>query len=346
MSAAPGRRSSGALVLPSRDATGAPFLAPDEDEVTLAFGALERWEFLTVRSPLERVHLFGAALAPLEALLPAAFGLPKLPVTVHPDSRESAEGILRTERMAEGAAVLVAARCVPEEGAGRAAGVALGFDRLPVPPPPGDRTQPADAALRAIPSSLASGADAVAGLLAELPRTGARVVAEGAPGRPRPGPSPPAILAQVSEGAYLPRPSYLEDLPARWRFAAARCSACGSVTFPARGRCRACGRTGTLEGVTLPRWDLEVEAVTTVHPGAQPSEFDWRMDSMGAYDVALVGLAPGVRATLQGADLPGGSFRTGDRVDSALRRLYPMEGEWRYGRKMVPRALTTAGTSG
>ncbi len=145
-------------------------------------------------------------------------------------------------------------------------------------------------------------------------------------------------ISAVSEGAYVPRATYQENLPSRWRLVAERCAGCGATTFPARGRCRTCGRDDGLAPVELPRDALEVEAVTTVAPGAQPTEFDSFVEAVGSYSVVLVRLADSVRATLQVTDAPPGSVRVGDRVGVTLRRLYPMEGAWRYGLKAVPSA--------
>ena len=141
----------------------------------------------------------------------------------------------------------------------------------------------------------------------------------------------------VSQGAYVPRPRYLENLPSRWSFAGERCPACSTVTFPARGRCRQCGLREGLESARLPRDGGEVIASTVIGPGGQPTEFDDQVAALGPYGVVLVELAPGARVTLQVADAEQGAIRVGQRVDTRLRRLYPMEGEWRYGRKAVPR---------
>jgi uncharacterized OB-fold protein len=147
-----------------------------------------------------------------------------------------------------------------------------------------------------------------------------------------------ATASAVSQGAYVPHPRYLENLPSRWRLVADRCPACEGTTFPQRGFCRHCGASENLAAQLLPSESLEVEAVTTIGSGAQPTEFDPQVAATGPYDVALVSLAPGLRATLQVADAPPGQLQVGDRVDTILRRLYPMEGEWRYGLKAVPRA--------
>jgi uncharacterized OB-fold protein len=144
----------------------------------------------------------------------------------------------------------------------------------------------------------------------------------------------------VSQGAYVPRARYLENLPSRWRFAAERCTGCGTVSFPTRGKCRNCGRRDALVPVDLPRDGALVVATTVIGAGGQPAEFDAQVEAQGPYEVVLAELAPGARVTLQLTDAVPGQVRIGDRVDTRLRRLYAMEGEWRYGRKAVPRALT------
>ena len=140
----------------------------------------------------------------------------------------------------------------------------------------------------------------------------------------------------VSEGAYVPRPRYIENLPSRWRFVAERCGACGAVTFPAHGVCRSCGRFEDLQSFSLPRDGAEVVASTVIGSGGQPTEFDPQVAAFGSYQVVLVELAPNVRVTLQVSDADPGTVRIGDRVDTRLRRLYAMDGEWRHGRKAVP----------
>lgn len=142
-------------------------------------------------------------------------------------------------------------------------------------------------------------------------------------------------LHAVSQGAYVPRATYLENLPARWRFAAQRCPACGATTFPPRDRCGRCQAVEGLVAVTLPTQGLEVEAVTVVGPGAQPTEFDPWVAAVGPYAVVLARLGPENRATLQLTDSDPTAVRVGARADTVLRRLYAMEGSWRYGRKAV-----------
>ncbi|MFI5412970.1 MAG: hypothetical protein ACHQ0I_00040 [Candidatus Lutacidiplasmatales archaeon] len=143
-------------------------------------------------------------------------------------------------------------------------------------------------------------------------------------------------LSARSEGAYVPRPRYIENLPSRWRFGAQECDACHFTTFPARGVCRRCGRRDALTSATLPRDGLHVIATTTIGKGGQPTEFDAQVEAAGPYDVALVEFPNGIRVTLQVTDTVPGRVKVGDTVNTLLRRLYPMEEEWRYGRKAVP----------
>jgi uncharacterized OB-fold protein len=151
-------------------------------------------------------------------------------------------------------------------------------------------------------------------------------------------PSRPTVPAAgpFSQGAYVPRPRYLENIPSRWWFAAERCPSCATVTFPVRGRCRQCGVREGLETLRLPRDGGEVLAATVIGPGGQPTEFDEQVASGGPYGVVLVELVPGARVTLQVTDARPGELSIGGRVATRLRRLYRIEGEWRYGRKAVP----------
>jgi uncharacterized OB-fold protein len=144
-----------------------------------------------------------------------------------------------------------------------------------------------------------------------------------------------ATVATVSQGAYIPSATYRESIASRWRFEGERCPRCDTITFPSRGSCSRCANRQGLARAPLPRGGLEVVATTRIGPGGQPTEFDAQVDALGPYQVVLAELAPGIRVTLQVAEAEAGDLRIGDRVDAQLRRLYPMEGEWRYGRKAV-----------
>ena len=139
----------------------------------------------------------------------------------------------------------------------------------------------------------------------------------------------------VSEGAYLPKATYLSDRPSRWRLAFDQCGACGHETFPIRGRCARCGESAQLVRREYPRAGLAVEATTVVHRGAQPTEFDRQVSATGDYQVVVARAGPSARVTLQLAGPTTPILEIGDRVDAVLRRLLPMEGEWRYGLKAI-----------
>ncbi|MCI4325755.1 MAG: hypothetical protein L3K00_07770 [Thermoplasmata archaeon] len=144
-----------------------------------------------------------------------------------------------------------------------------------------------------------------------------------------------------SEGAYVPRPRYIENLPSRWRLEADWCPSCSRLTFPARGACAHCGRTQELERRSLARSVWTVDAATIVRPGAQPTEFDGTVAVAGAYGVVVARSSEGPRATFQLVG-PATPVPIGSRVVPVLRRLYPMEGEWRYGRKAIVVAASDA----
>jgi uncharacterized OB-fold protein len=140
----------------------------------------------------------------------------------------------------------------------------------------------------------------------------------------------------VSQGAYVPRARYLENLPSRWKFEAARCPACGAYALPPRSACPRCNAAQGMVAETLPHDGGTVIAATTIGPGGQPTEFDSQVELTGGYQVVLVELAPGIRVTLQVSDAPSRGVEIGGQVGTRLRRLYAMEGEWRYGRKAIP----------
>ncbi len=162
---------------------------------------------------------------------------------------------------------------------------------------------------------------------------------EADPRRGRPiGPATTGAAAPptVSEGAYVPPARYEEGLASRWRFLAERCPRCGVATFPARGRCRGCGAVEGLEELPLPLDGARVVAATWIGRGGQPTEFDLQVEAQGAYGVVLAEVTPEVRVTLQVAEGSPEEMGIGSSIATRLRRLYPLEGRWRYGRKAVP----------
>jgi uncharacterized OB-fold protein len=154
---------------------------------------------------------------------------------------------------------------------------------------------------------------------------------------PDPGP-PPGV--PVAQGAYVPWPRYVESTAAHWGLSADRCVRCGTLTFPPRGRCRSCEAAGPFEPVPLDPDSGHVVASTRIGPGGQPTEFDDQVAARGPYGVVLVEFPAGVRGTFQVADGSPVPVPIGARVSLRMRRTYPMEGRWRYGRKAVPTGST------
>jgi uncharacterized OB-fold protein len=316
-----GTGARGVRLRPGRVVAGRRQEGPDEDALTLAIEAADRLLDGTTTPPIDRVHWFSATMPTGTAdIVGAALGVPPGSVSLHPDRRSE----LETTRRAQTGGAPDSALWLFSSTDNRADATAVAW-RGPLEAPSGSGAHggiDGDGAA----SQWANALDSLPTIDHPFdPSSAAAVPAFELP-----------LLDQRSEGAYVPRPRYIENLPSRLRFAADRCANCGVVTFPIRGYCRGCGAADRLVRVELPRQGGEVLAVTTIHSGAQPTEFDWWVSARGPYDVALVEIAPGVRVTLQVTDAPPGQVRPGDHVRTTVRRLYPMEGEWRYGRKAVP----------
>lgn len=323
---------------------GRSTLAPDEDTFTLLASALEAAAVGLRRSSLPVRLVAGAGVSSEVAeLLPVLLGVPVEAVRTEPGT-----GLLRlfeeARRESERESLVVSVADPPHEAAAVAfwigpgpGGGAVSTDRSESVADAGSGT-PDDLRLAQALHRLATERGASSRWVGPWEPTskearGAEATGEGGGS----GPEAERLRAAVSQGAYVPHARYLENLPSRWRFAADRCGACGAATFPTRGRCRSCRREDRLERVDLPREDLLVVATTVIGRGAQPTEFDAQVDAQGPYAVLLAELAPSVRVTLQATDTPPHAIRIGDRVDTQLRRLYPMDGAWRYGRKAVLR---------
>lgn len=338
-----------AAYVPAGSAGGVRVAASDEDAFTLGATAAERaWVDRDRPTDLLVVHLFGDYPAMADWGFPVLLGRGAADVFRHPgDAGELVRTVRELEAGGEGPALVVAAdlseRGVDPTNSGTsplgAAAVAFLLEGS-------DRSRPF------VFDSEGEGRPAAAVALMAGKTHGMGMRAEGyledwdaapAAGRRVALGSIRAVserdLSAVSEGAYVPRARYIENLPSRWRLVADECSACHEVTFPARGACRRCQRTDSLTPISLPRDGGRVVAVTTIGKGGQPTEFDAQVEATGPYQVALVELTNGIRMTLQVTDAAPGELRVGDEVRTFLRRLYPMEGEWRYGRKAVPDRL-------
>jgi uncharacterized OB-fold protein len=336
-----------ALATPAGSAGGRRVAAADEDAFTLAASAVER--VLPDPEHLDgpvRIHLLGEFPPVAEWGFAALLGR-SVEIEQDSDHATALARALKSAEEGEGGSALVVAAEMPErtddpDVPGRsplgAAGVAFLLE-------PSAEASPLHLAKGIAGRSTAAAALQLAARDDGTERTGGVTFVGDWNARPDAGQAldleatrraADRATTAVSEGAYVPRARYLENLPSRWRFAADRCDACGQVTFPARGNCRRCGRRDALSTVQLPRDGARVLAVTTIRKGGQPTEFDAQVEASGPYEVALVDLAGGARVTLQVTDAAPGTLRVGGSVDTRLRRLYPMEGEWRYGRKAVP----------
>ncbi len=338
------RLVAGAWYVPGYVDSGRVVAGPDEDAFTLVATAIERLPAVPRGEPgATRVHLVGDFPPVVDWGVAALLGRP-IEVARHGAGVAGLrEAMSQIELPTQETPQLVAVAELPERGAppvpgtpgGGAGAAVLWFS-------PGAPLSTSDREL------LFRGPDALSGAIALLLGSGPGVAA------PAPVPRPPrplvmesirpfveALPTAVSEGAYVPRARYLENLPSRWRLVGERCAHCHSLTFPARGVCRGCGHRDALVPEAQPLDGGTVVAATTIGKGGQPTEFDLQVGALGDYGVVLVELSPGVRLTLQVTDANPGDLPIGARVSTRLRRLYPMEGEWRYGRKAIP--LQTAG---
>ena len=342
-----------AAYLPAGTSDRVRVAGPDEDAFTLGATAVERaWVDRDRPDDALEIHLVGEFPAMADWGFPVLLGHGMANVVRHPgDAAELTRTLQQVEQDGAGSALVVAvdlperAAAVPEAPPSRFGAGAVAFLLEGTEKPTPSRYAATDKDRSALALALRVGPKGRDRLRKEA-WVGDWGVVQGG-GRH-------IDLAQalraanrevtaVSEGAYVPRPRYFENLPSRWRFAADECDACHEVTFPSRDVCRRCRRSDELTPILLPRDRIEVVAVTTIGRGGQPTEFDAQVEATGPYQVALVEVSDGVRITLQVTDADPGEVRVGHRVDTRLRRLYPMEGEWRYGRKAVP---TSPGASG
>ncbi len=318
----------GAVYVPRHSREGRSVPSPDEDPFTFAVAAIEALGGETSPSAPSRILLVGDFPGMLDWALPAYLGRTLDVVRHSGDAAGLSSAVRDASTGSEGEPTLVIA--FDRTGVHGARSVALRFGSHPAPRVPDW-------------SRVVGVEDAAALASAGLETVGIGIGA-GTGGAPVPPSWDPDRIAafcsiapsQVSEGAHVPRPRYLENLPSRWRLEADRCGHCERITFPRRGVCRFCGRSDRLSAWTLPRDGARVVAATAIGKGGQPTEFDPQVEALGGYGVVLAEFEPGVRLTLQVADAAPGAIRIGDRIGTRLRRLYPIEGEWRYGRKAVP----------
>ena len=311
---------------------------PDEDGFTLVAAAVER--LLPLPPDLTAIDLIGEFPEVVDWALPALLGR-SLPLTRHEERAAGLTDALADaeDRASAGHRSLLLAADLPErsDDPGRGEGaLAVALQVGPGGSPlrsPASGDSPLGAAEAAL---LLKSADPDASparwLGAWERRAGPVLPIDASALREAAG----ASVHGVSEGAYVPRLRYLERLPSRWRLEAETCGACGVRSFPARGRCGRCGRDDRLTTASLPYDGGRVVATTVIGRGGQPTEFDRTVDAVGGYGVVLAEIVPGIRGTFAVTDAPHLPLAIGSSVATRLRRLYPIEGEWRYGRKAIP----------
>jgi uncharacterized OB-fold protein len=341
-----------AAYLPGANSSHPGRRSPDEDQFTLEATALERLVDGSPFPPGGTIRSVGAPPSVAAWAFPALLGAP-VELASEPVPHVGLSGALAAGLKSSRPEIVVASAVGGSVGSGPAVDAAAGPDAAvafligetptsaaPSPPPLEHRPDaPVAAAVAWFRTLPAAGRRAWVGDWAELAGLATHPAPVGAASPP--APTPPS----VSEGAYWPRPRYLEGLASRWRMFGERCGGCGATSFPTRGRCRSCGRTEPLTRVPLPRDGGVVRALTWIGAGGQPTEFDAQVAATGTYGVAFVEIAPGTFGTFQVADATRGGLELGAAVATRLRRLYYQESEWRYGRKVVPlRADGRAGT--
>ena len=128
----------------------------------------------------------------------------------------------------------------------------------------------------------------------------------------------------------MPSPRYWREVPTRFRLEAARCKACGAITFPVRRACSKC-RGEELETTELSRKGTVVTS-TVVH--VAPADFVME----APYAVAVVETPEGARMMMQVVDCDGSDVKPGMQVDFEFRKIRK-EGHGGilcYGFKAVP----------
>jgi uncharacterized protein len=123
---------------------------------------------------------------------------------------------------------------------------------------------------------------------------------------------------------------YWREIPQRYRYEAAKCTACGKIHFPPRLVCSACGARTFTKTALAPEGAVETFTIIRVAPTGFVSE--------APYAVGIVRLDDGVKVTAQIVDADLDALQIGQRVRVEFRRVQK-EGEAGilcYGYKFVP----------
>lgn len=136
-------------------------------------------------------------------------------------------------------------------------------------------------------------------------------------------------------GARVSVPTWRRRLATRYQLRAGRCRACGAVSFPGEGACRACHELVDYEPVRLPREGTVVTA-TGIAPAGAPPEFVPQTERDGGYPVAIVRFGREdwtADVPLQVTDAEPGAVEAGDTVRVVFRLIDRLDGLPRYGAK-------------
>ncbi len=108
-------------------------------------------------------------------------------------------------------------------------------------------------------------------------------------------------------------PRYWREIPRRSRLETVRCSECGTVAYPPRGRCGKCG-SNKFENYKLPE---KGELVTFTIVRNPPKGFE----KMPPYVVGIVKLEDGTIITSQITDVEPEDVKIGMKVEAVFRKV-------------------------
>jgi uncharacterized protein len=149
--------------------------------------------------------------------------------------------------------------------------------------------------------------------------------------RDEPVAAPPPKLRPAAEADIaISLAAYERAFDAKLRFEAAKCTTCGTLSYPRRYRCLGCGSEAAPDTVPLPR-EAEVYSLATIHvpvPGLA-TPYTVILAELGDSGVRLLGRLTGA---------PPGAAAIGDRGRMVFRRVAVRTGVPDYGYGFLPDA--------
>lgn len=143
-----------------------------------------------------------------------------------------------------------------------------------------------------------------------------------------------APAGTVPMGAYVPEGTWAASERVRYRPQLGVC-ADGHAHFPPRPACPVCD--AATERTPAPRKG-RIHTYAVIAAGGGPTEFDFLQRAWGSY--ASLAVEPegieGVRIPALATDVDPDDLSIGQAVEAVFRRIYAMEGSWRYGTKFRP----------